>query len=275
MLRLIHPLVLVLLACLTAPETVAATDKDLWPRWRAHAADGPERIDHGVWTELLREYRRAGPDGVSRFAYGKVSETDRQRLDAYIDRLADTAITEYPRPVQLAYWLNLYNALTVDLVLEDYPVETIRDIDISPGWFSDGPWGKALVRIESEPVTLNDIEYRILRPIWEDPRIHYGVNCASLGCPELPPRAFTAANTEDLLDAAARTYINHPPGVTVREGRVIASKIYHWYQEDFGGSEAGVLDHLRQYAQPELRERLAEATRIHRYRYDWALNDPD
>ena len=85
------------------------------------------------------------------------------------------------------------------VVLDHYPVDGIRDIDISPGLFAGGPWDKKLVEIEGDDVSLNDIEHRILRPIWRDPCIHYAVNCASIGCSNLRPTAFTAANAERCL----------------------------------------------------------------------------
>jgi hypothetical protein len=92
-------------------------------------------------------------------------------------------IAGYVRPQQLAYWINPDNAASVLVVLQHYPVSGIRDIDISPGIIADGPWGRRLLVITGEPLSLNDIGLRILRPIWRDPRIHNAVNCASPGCP--------------------------------------------------------------------------------------------
>ena len=158
-------------------------------------------------------------------------------------------------------------------MLDHYPVDGIRDIDISPGLFADGPWDKKLVEIEGEDVSLNDIEHRILRPIWRDPRIHYAVNCASIGCSNLRPTAFTAANSDALLTAAAQAYVNHPRGARVEDGKLIVSSIYVWFQEDFGGNDAGVIRHLIRYAAAGLGTRLAGVTSIHTHDYDWGLND--
>ena len=96
-------------------------------------------------------------------------------------------------------------------MLRFYPVDSIRDI--SSGFFSPGPWKKELLNVEGQSLTLNDIEHRILRPIWQDPRIHYAVNCASLGCPNLPVIAFSEDNTDAMLDRAAQQFINHPRGL--------------------------------------------------------------
>ena len=158
------------------------------------------------------------------------------------------------------------------LVATRYPVASIRDIDISPGLFSRGPWDKKLVTVEGEALSLNDIEHRILRPIWRDPRIHYAVNCASLGCPNLQRRAFTGANGDALLDRAAHDYVNSPRGVHFDGRRLIVSSLYVWYGEDFGGSDTAVIGHLRRYAAPALAATLAAATSIGDDSYDWALN---
>lgn len=252
---------------------MAAPASRLWPRWERYDPASPRAVDHSAWDEFLRRFRRAGADGVARVAYAAVEPLSRQALADYIGRLQAVAIDDLARAEQLAFWVNLYNALTVKTVLDHYPVRSIRDIDISPGLFADGPWGRKLATVAGEGLTLDDIEHRILRPIWRDPRLHYAVNCASLGCPDLPAAAFTGANAEAALEAATRAYINHPRGARIERGRLVASKIYSWFQEDFGGSEAGVLAHLARYAGPELAAALRDRTRIDDYEYDWALND--
>ena len=162
------------------------------------------------------------------------------------------------------------------LVLEFYPVNSIKDIEISSnplGGIFSGPWDRKLLDVRGEPLSLNDIEHRILRPIWGDPRIHYAVNCAAVGCPNLQPLAFTDANTETLLDHAAQNYVNSPRGARVEDGQLIVSKIYAWFVDDFGGSEEGVLAHLRHLAEPPLARALEGRTSIDDYEYDWGLND--
>ena len=250
----------------------AAPEAELWERWTAHDPASTETIDHSAWDGILERFVAPGPDGVARFAYAAAAR-DRAALDAYVDSLARTPVSRYARPEQMAYWINLYNALTVQVVLDRYPVESIRDIDISPGLFSDGPWGAKLVEAEGEALSLDDIEHRILRPVWRDARVHYAVNCASIGCPQLTVAAWTGAALEAQLEAAARAYVNHPRGVSVTEnGRLRLSKIYDWFAEDFGGRD-GLAAHLLRFAAPELAAVLAGAPRIAGYEYDWALND--
>lgn len=249
-----------------------APKAELWERWTAHEPSDQRTIDHSPWTGFLTRYVTPGDDGVNLVDYARVSPRDRGALQQYIDGLSDTEISGYSRPIQFGYWVNLYNALTVRVVLDHWPVDSIRDIDISPGLFADGPWKKALVRVEGEDLSLDDIEHRILRPIWQDPRIHYAVNCASIGCPNLQTEAFTAGNRERLLDSAARQYINHPRGVTPTPDGLVLSSIYEWFADDFT-ADGGIIEHLRRYAAPDLKARLGSSASVAGYAYDWDLND--
>jgi hypothetical protein len=167
----------------------------------------------------------------------------------------------------------MYNALTVSVVLDFYPVKSIQDIDLGPGLFTIGPWDKKPIKVDDEAVSLNDIEHRILRPIWKDPRIHYAVNCASVGCPNLQRAAYTAARMDTMLERAASTFVNNPRGARFSDGKLVVSKIYAWFLDDFGGSKDAVLNHLRKYANKDLANKLGQATGISGYEYDWNLND--
>ncbi|MEM1162321.1 MAG: DUF547 domain-containing protein [Pseudomonadota bacterium] len=266
-------LVAIMLLPAIGSGSLFAPSAELWDRWSAHDAGNRATIDHADWSALLAKHVKQGSDGVARVSYSAFNDADRQSLKGYIARLAGTKIDGYARGEQMAYWINLYNAVTIDVILDNMPVETIRDIDISPGLLADGPWGKKLVSVQGEELSLNDIEHRILRPIWQDPRIHYGVNCASIGCPDLRASAYTGSGIDAELDAAARAYVNHPRGVTIAGGSVTVSSIYDWFIDDFGGDEAGVLAHLRQYANPDLQAKLTGITSIEDSAYDWDLND--
>lgn len=253
---------------LAAPKAV------LWERWEAHDPNSKADIDHSPWAGLLKQYLITGADGINRFAYGDVKDADRQVLNTYLQALANTPISTHNRSVQMAYWINLYNALTVQVILDHYPTDSIRDIDISPGFFSDGPWGKKLLTIEGERVALDDIEHQILRPIWRDPRIHYAVNCASIGCPNLQPTPFEAAMLNRQLDDAAIDFVNHQRAVTIQNGGVVVSSIYRWFSEDFGDVDEKIIAHLKTYASPDLAMQLEKLTSIDDDAYDWRLNDP-
>jgi hypothetical protein len=251
----------------------AAPSADLWERWTKHDETNRDVIDHGAWDEFLGKYVKGSADGINRVAYGSVTAADKSRLADYLSKMERVGISKYARAEQRAYWINLYNATTIKAVLDYYPVKSIRKINISPGLFESGPWGAKLLKVEGEQLSLNDIEHRILRPIWKDPRTHYAVNCASLGCPNLAPRAYTAVLMEGLLDDGARAYINHPRGVEIKDGLLYVSSIYRWFRSDFGGSDANVIAHLLDYARPELADELRGKKDIIGDRYDWSLND--
>ena len=251
-----------------------APSADLWPRWQIHAANDTQVVEYSLWNKLLETYLVANhPSGINRFRYAAVVPADRQRLVDFLGYLQQMKVSSLNPKEQKAYWVNLYNALTVKVVLDHYPVKSIMDIDISSGLFSNGPWDAKLLIIEGEKVSLNDIEHRILRPIFQDNRLHYALNCASLGCPNLQPTAFTAAGIEEMLQAAAGTYINSPRGARMDQGKLYVSSIYKWFQADFGGASRGVVEHLRQYAEGGLAEALKTYNSGLHDDYDWRLNE--
>jgi len=253
----------------------AAPKANLWPRWQQHDPTSSKTIDHALWDSFLRKYVvTPHPSGINRMPYGAVTTDDRKALKRYVDSMQTLSISRYNRHEQKAYWINLYNAVTVHVILSHYPVQSIREINISPGWFSRGPWGAKLLTIEGEKVSLDDIEHRILRPIWKDNRVHYSVNCASIGCPNLLPLSYTGQNLELLLDRGAREYVNHSRGAAFINGELQVSSIYIWFQEDFGESTEGVLTHLRQYASGSLAETLQSYRGDLEHDYDWHLNAP-
>jgi hypothetical protein len=255
-----------------SPPVHAAPKAELWPSWQKHDSSNKEKIDHSIWDRFLKQYVVSPhPSGINRVRYQAVGHEDRKSLKAYLQKLQDVPISKYNRAEQQAFWINLYNALTVELILSRFPLASIREINISPGLFVKGPWGAKLVTIEGEKLSLDDIEHRILRPIWQDSRVHYAVNCASLGCPNLQPTAFTGDNAESLLEKAAKEFINHPRGVAIRNGKLKVSSIYVWFQEDFDGAE-GLMNHWREYAEGSLANALQSYAGGLEHDYDWRLN---
>ena len=280
-----NPLTLNLVFCLTAvllcifimvSSAAAAPKADLWERWEAHAPQNSFTVDHRTWDALLDKYLITNdPTGINLFRYGAVTTLDRAALEMYLEELLAVKVSGLSRPEQKAYWINLYNSLTVNTILGHYPVGSIMDINISPGFFSRGPWDAKLVRIEDQKISLNDIEHRILRPIWKDPRIHYAVNCAALGCPNLQERAFVPEGMDQMLDEAAVEFINHSRGVSLdNKGKLTLSSIYKWFREDFGEDLDELLEHIHRYASDELKDKLpADGKMKVKYKYDWILND--
>jgi hypothetical protein len=262
-----------LLLLLAAGAAQAAPRADLWERWTAHDPRSTGRIDHSAWDDFLTRYVRIGVDGVHGVAYGLVTPTDRQALAAYIDGLSRLPISRYARPEQMAYWINLYNALLVRVVLDHYPVASVRDIGASAAAGRGGPWDGTRVGIEGALVSLDDIEHRILRPIWRDPRIHYALSCAAVGCPNLQPEPFEADRIERQLNQAAIAYINDPRCIQTVDDQLVVSSIYRWYRDDFGGSDRAVINHLMAYAEPGLAMSLQRFEELAGDRFEWRLND--
>lgn len=261
--------------------SVGASANEVTARFSAHASGSAVTVDHSAWTRLLGRYVKPAADGVNRVDYAAFKAAGHPELKAYVARLEATDPAKLGRAEQVAYWANLYNAKTVDIVLDHYPVGSIREITIGGGLLGlikksaglGGPWKAEVVTVAGRALSLDDIEHGILRPVFKDPRVHYAVNCASYGCPNLATEAFVGATLEQQLEGAARAFVNHPRGISVTNGAVTASSIYDWFQSDFGGSAAGVLDHVRKYAAPELAAKLGGLSSIASYQYDWKLND--
>ena len=192
-----------LVVALAVAPAQAVPQAEPWDIWLENDPASVQAIDHTGWERFLVRYLRIGGDGVHRVAYGEVTPEDRAALDDYIEQLATLPIGTYNRLEQMAYWINLYNALTVRLVLDHYPIASIRDIGDTPRPLSGGPWDSKLVEINGTPVSLNDIVHRILRPIWRDPRVHYTLSCAAIS----------------LSQSAAGALSRRSPGPPAEQGR--------------------------------------------------------
>ena len=244
--------------------------------WDVSDESNVEPIDHGPWQDILDGYVDPDPRGVNVLDYAALaaSSDDTAKLAAYLEHLEGIDPRDFRRAEQMAYWINFYNARTVKTVLDAYPVDSIKEIHQGEVPMT-GPWGDVCANVAGQDLTLDQIEHDILRPIWRDKRIHYAVNCAAYSCPQLIDTAFTAANTESLLEAGARAYVNSARGVdVVADEFIVLSSIYKWYPEDFGGTEESVIEHLTQYADGELAAFLEGFGGTIDYDYDWKLNRP-
>ncbi len=226
--------------------------------------------DHSLWQAVLDDYLVADESGVNLVDYEGIKSENDPRLGLYTRSLAEMDPRRLPRAAQMAYWINLYNALTVSLVVESYPVESITDIGES--LFSRGPWDDEQIQIAKRTLTLNDIEHRILRPIFNDYRIHFAVNCASIGCPNLSPLAFTAENLDQQLNRLTKEFLAHSRGVQYRDGKLLLSSIFEWYADDFGRDEKELLQTLAKHVEPSLSEVLQSYDEDIEFAYDWRLN---
>jgi len=262
-----------ILAVIHPGSSWAADREAAFERWRTHDQSSAMRVDHRNWEAFLLNYLRPGEDGVHRVAYGGVKIRDRRRLHKYIEKMSEVDITAYRRSEQLAYWINLYNALTVKIVLDHYPFATIKKLGIPDDQRTANAWNSQQVTIDGVTLSLDDIEQGILEPIWSDPRIYYAITCPAIGCPNLQPIPFSGDRLERQLNDAAITFVNDARCIRIRGGELHVSSFYRWRLEAFGGTERSVINHLMGYAEPELALALQVFDRMHGDLFDWRLND--
>lgn len=180
-------------------------------------------------------------------------------LRNYIKSLSDTMPTdEWSQEDKLAYWMNAYNAMTIDLILRNYPLASIKDID--------KPWDQRLWKLGTKWYNLEEIEHKILRKMG-DPRIHFGINCASFSCPPILNEAFTAGKVDSQLDVLARNFVNDTKRNTITTDRVDVSKIFSWFKGDFT-TDGSLVDFLNKYSDNP----IADKAKVRYREYNWSLN---
>ncbi|GFK93960.1 hypothetical protein NNJEOMEG_01798 [Fundidesulfovibrio magnetotacticus] len=200
-------------------------------------------------------------------------KADRADLDAYLEGMAAVDLEALPRAQALAAAVNLYNAATLALVRDHWPVASIRDI----GGLFGSPWKIRFVRTARGLMTLDELEHGFLRPRFGESRVHAALNCASRGCPPLAGEPFEAARLDEQLDRAARAMLSVPDRARLEGATLHVSAIFDWYSDDFGG-KPGVIAFVARHAPPELAGQLAvldpQAVTLKFLPYDWSVNGP-
>ncbi|MEO9476897.1 MAG: DUF547 domain-containing protein [Cyclobacteriaceae bacterium] len=229
---------------------------------------GTSPISHSLFDKLLKKH----VDDVGLVDY-KGFLADRDKLRQYLDLLSNNAPNneQWTDHDQIAYWINAYNAYTIELILEYYPLESIKDIGSSiqvP--FVNTPWDIKFFKIGGEKYDLNNIEHDILRKKWEEPRIHFAVNCASLSCPQLRAEAYTGAKLDEQLDDQARRFINDDFRNNISEDQASLSKIFKWFSGDFE-KVMDVEKFINQYTDIK----ITDKTDVEYKEYDWSLNQTE
>ncbi len=233
-----------------------------------------QAVDHGAWDLLLQ----AHVDGRGLVDYDAFAQNP--RFEEYLQRLARTDPARLPRAEQLALWINAYNAYTIELINRHGERASIRNINRTLGLIAGkGPWSERMATVGGRTYTLDEIEHEIVRPRFEEPRIHFALVCAAIGCPTLRREAYTGARLEAQLDDQARDFLRRTPAknrVDVQARRVYLSPIFRWYREDFGRGNAEVGRYLARFHDGAERELLLSgAFRIDYTSYDWTLNSTD
>ena len=232
---------------------------------------------HARWTEVLSAHVHG--EG---FDYKSLKE-DRSGLDAYLGSLESVQPEEFAawsRAQKYAFWIDAYNAYTVKRVVDAYPIASIQDLGDANGKVWDQefiPLGKLFAEAAERKLSLNDIENKILRPTFKDARVHAAINCASRGCPPLLGRAFVAERLDDQLDEQVERWLGDPSRnrFDSKQKKVVVSKIFEWFKDDFARDAGSVQAWLAQHAPEKERVWLgsAEDLKIEFQDYSWKLND--
>lgn len=211
-------------------------------------------IDHQAWDVLLQKH--VNEIGQVDYAGFKREEA---RLDAYLKTLStNPPSADWSREAQMAFWINTYNAYTIKLIVKNYPVKSITELE------GGKPWDKKWISIGKRTYSLDQIENDILRPKFKDPRIHFALNCAARSCPPLLNRAWTADKLEEQFERQAKSFINNPKFNRIGQRNVQISRIFDWYAEDFGP----IVPYLNRYANQE----VGRNAKVSYQEYDWSLN---
>lgn len=219
-------------------------------------------VDYGDYAQVLARYvdaRGVDYDGL---------KADEARLDAALRSLEAVKPQDLEPAERFAFWINVYNAYTLKLILTEYPgIDGIRDI----GGIFSGPWSKRFIPVDGRTLTLDEVEKDILIPRFRDARVHFAINCASKSCPPLLAEPFIGQKLEEQLDERATSFINNGRDVVLDGGELRVSSIFKWYDEDF----IDVPAYIRRYARGELAVMLMARPgeqKVVFLEYDWSLN---
>jgi hypothetical protein len=221
---------------------------------------------HELWDSLLSRY--VSSEGKVNYPGFLESE---QELDAYLELLnsmpPDTS--QWSESEQLAYWINAYNAFTIKLIVDNYPIQSIQDLHPFPYIpFFHTVWHKKLFRINGLPISLDHIEHALLRVQFEEPRIHFAINCASVSCPPLFNRAYQPHLLDKQLENAARGFMGNPEFNQIGPDQLRLSSIFQWFQGDFT-RKGSLVAYIQHYTEIPLSENID----IDYLPYDWRLNE--
>lgn len=218
---------------------------------------------HQQWDKLLKKHVNAS--GMVNY---KGFKQDKGELDSYLKLLSVNAPQKnWSKEDQMAYWINAYNAFTVDLILQKYPVKSIKDI-AGKIYKVNTPWDIKFITIGGKKYDLNNIEHGILRKNYDDPRIHFALVCASISCPRLRREAYTGTQLNAQLEDDGRNFINDRSKNRISAERADLSKYFSWYKGDFT-KDGSLVDFINKYSQTKINSR----TKIGSIDYNWSLNE--
>ncbi len=222
-------------------------------------------ISHQLWDQLLGEH--VSPSGAVDY---KGFIRDSSRLNRYISLLRESHPNEqnWSEAERKAYWINAYNAFTVKLILNHYPLESIKNIKNGIP-FVNSVWDIKFINIEGRVYDLNNLEHGILRKEFDDPRVHFALNCASKSCPKLLNEAYTAEKLDAQLDLQGKAFLGDSSKNLIGTDRIQISRIFYWYKGDFVHSEQSLVDFLNKFSA----KKIQRDAKIDYLPYNWNLNE--
>ncbi len=252
-----------------APEASLLQDA-IVPELQKGILEGDESFSHTIYSELLTKY--VIPD-EERVNYSGLKQ-DEGILDQYLKHIANANLERLARDEQMALLINAYNAYTLKLILEHYPgLTSIRNIR--------APWSTKRYKVGRHSLSLDDIEHGLLRPLYKDPRVHFALNCASIGCPTLQPWAYNGTDVDHQLDLITKQFVQNARHVKLDGNTLFLSSILNWYNDDFinptfQGSANTLPEYIATYADLPLKQLImkhGENLTVKFLDYDWGLND--
>ena len=217
--------------------------------------DAIKTFNHNSWNDLLQKY--VSSRGNVNY---KDFKTDETKLDDYLVLLSkNKPSSSSSKNEKLAYWINAYNAFTIKLILDNYPIKSIKDIK--------KPWDKEFITIDGESISLSHIEHEILRKM-NEPRIHFAIVCASVSCPKLQNTAFKSSTIETQLTTASKEFLADPSRNNIAQNRIEISKIFSWFSSDFK-QNGSLIDFLNKYSEIAISQKASKSYKD----YNWNLNE--
>ena len=222
-------------------------------------------VSHEMWDALVAKHVQA--DGLVDY---KGFIRDSNDLNKYLKLLESAHPNDknWTRNEQMAYWINAYNAYTVQLIVRNYPVAGIKDIKKGVA-FINSVWDIKFIHIQGFTYDLNNIEHNILRTVFKDARIHAAINCASYSCPKLLNKAYTPDKLDAQLDSAMRGFINDPSRNRISAQKAEISEIFKWFKGDFERDAGSLREFLNRYSTVK----ITDKTEMSHIDYDWRLNE--
>lgn len=268
--RLFSLLVIVLM--LFSKQATSAIEMELIDFWNDSEPLGVINVDHAPLQEILQTYVVSDhPSGIARFDYESVSEADVEKLENYLDYLQLLEPRQLNKEEAKAFWVNLYNAATLNMVIDAY--NSGRVTRVRSRGLPTRRWRRDIVRVALQDMSLDDILNGVIRPIYRDPRIHYALFFCTLGGPDMPTEVLSGENNEELLNKFEKDYLMHSRAVRLDGSELVLSEMFQNYDTDFAETPSALINYLSQHVPEPVGQAMSQVTDI-RFEYDWTLNQP-